>query len=339
MAVSNGLPSRQDVKAAFAQLNHIVRTTPQSESRKWLSSEGNAGLLDGLKTQLHNAATIGDVLWHAFGRPVDDRDYVMESVIQLAAQLPLASSRERTVTDSFLAELWNDLKHPPLSSLGEQFTYRKADGSNNNVLWPRVGAAGSSYARTVKPKSMQPIALPDPGVLFDSIMARRDFKEHPNKISSVLFYLASIITHDLFKTNPNDFTISDTSSYLDLSPLYGSNQEDQDLMRTLKDGKIKPDCFSDQRLLTLPPGVGVLLIMFGRFHNHVVEKLAIIDENGRFSSIRRPRGQPASNESEVKYDNALFQTGRLITCGLYVQIILRDYVRTILNLNRTNVST
>lgn len=42
---------------------------------------------------------------------------------------------------------------------------------------------------------MQPAALPDPGALFDSLLARKDFKEHPTKISSVLFYLAAIIIH------------------------------------------------------------------------------------------------------------------------------------------------
>ena len=192
------------------------------------------------------------------------------------------------------------------------------------------------YARTVKPQQLQPIALPDPGVVFDSLMARKDFKEHPNKISSVLFYLASIIIHDVFRTNRSDFNISDTSSYLDLAPLYGSNQEEQDAMRTFKDGKLKPDCFSEKRILGFPPGVGVLLIMFNRFHNYVVEQLALIDENGRFSSIGRPFGQAMGAETEAKYDNALFQTGRLITGGLYIQIILKDYVRTILNLNRTD---
>jgi hypothetical protein len=43
---------------------------------------------------------------------------------------------------------------------------------------------------------MQPGALPDPGVIFDAIMARKpeNRENHPNKISSVLFYLASIIS-------------------------------------------------------------------------------------------------------------------------------------------------
>jgi hypothetical protein len=131
---------------------------------------------------------------------------------------------------------------------------------------PSSGAAGAPYDRSVKPELLQPIALPDPGVVFDSLLARKNFKEHPNKISSVLYYLASIIIHDIFRTNRTDFNISDTSSYLDLAPLYGSNQEEQDLMRTFKDGKIKPDCFSEKRILGFPPGVGVLLIFFNRFH-------------------------------------------------------------------------
>ena len=37
-----------------------------------------------------------------------------------------------------------------------------------------------------------------------------------------------------------------------------------------------------------------------------------------------------------KYDNDLFQTGRLITSGLYVNIIMKDYIRTMLSLNRTD---
>src|SRR5579862_8990076 len=66
---------------------------------------------------------------------------------------------------------------------------------------------------------------------------------------------------DLFRTSHRDPNISLTSSYLDLSPLYGSSQEEQDTIRTFKDGKIKPDCFSEKRLLGFPPGVGCILIV------------------------------------------------------------------------------
>jgi hypothetical protein len=160
----------------------------------------------------------------------------------------------------------------------------------------------------------------------------------------MLFYLASIIIHDLFRTDHQDPSNSLTSSYLDLSPLYGSNQKEQDLMRNKEQykGTLKPDCFSEARLLSFPPGVGALLIMFNRFHNYTVDNLAAINENGRFTKPTEPTNATDAKAAEaykaklVKYDEDLFQTGRLITCGLYINIILVDYVRTILNLNRTD---
>jgi hypothetical protein len=69
---------------------------------------------------------------------------------------------------------------------------------------------------------------------------------------------------DLFQTDHQDYSISKTSSYLDLSTLYGDVQEEQDEMRTHKDGKIKPDCFSESRLLAFPPACGTMLIMLNR---------------------------------------------------------------------------
>ena len=132
--------------------------------------------------------------------------------------------------------------------------------------------------------------------------------------------------------------MSQTSSYLDLSPLYGDTQDDQDQIRTFKDGKLKPDCFSEQRLLGFPPGCGTILIMFNRFHNYVVEQLAMINENGRFSKPSDKLPKEMVEKAWIKYDNDLFQTGRLITCGLYINITLGDYLRTIVNLNRSNTT-
>lgn len=218
-----------------------------------------------------------------------------------------------------------------------------------NLLLPKLGSAGSHYARSVRPETVQPAIMPDPGTIFDSLLAREGFKEHPNKISSVLFYIASIIIHgkclrtvcisapkadrdqDLFQTDREDSTVTRTSSYLELSPLYGNNQDEQNKVRTFKDGRLKPDCFSAKRILGFPPGVGVLLIMFNRFHNYVAEQLARINENGRFT-----KPDESDSKAYAKYDNDLFQTSRLVTCGLYVNIVLKDYVRTILSINRTN---
>lgn len=106
-------------------------------------------------------------------------------------------------------------------------------------------------------------------------MARdAEFEPHPNGISSMLFNFATLITHDLFRTDHKDFNKSQTSSYLDLSPLYGNNEAEQTNVRTLEDGLLKPDCFSEKRLLGFPPAVGVTVIMFNRFHNYVATSLA-----------------------------------------------------------------
>jgi Animal haem peroxidase len=326
-ATTSSIPSKADIEDALAQISNVLHASfrplpTQTGDNTYLSEEkSTSSVLSEMKhLSIRNMQTLKDMLVESVeGGLVDDRTYIMERVIQLAAELPLDSKTGIGLTKGFLARLWNDLDHPPLDSLGSDMKYRSADGSNNNWMYPRLGAAGTPYARTVRPETMQPVDLPDPGIVFDAVMARRTFKPHPNKISSVMFHLAAIITHDLFKTSHKDSSTTDTSSYLDLAPLYGSNQKDQDLVRTFKDGKIKPDTFSDKRLHGLPPGAGVLVIMFNRFHNYTVEQLALINENGRFTKPKDSSGM----DEYARYDNDLFQTGRLITCGLYVNIILK----------------
>ncbi|KAJ4369231.1 hypothetical protein N0V83_006316 [Neocucurbitaria cava] len=323
------------------------KITPEEKASIYKKIEG--GLRDMSYLGIENVHTLLEVQKEKLtGALTDDKTYLMEGLIRTAAALPDDSATRAKVTSQFLTQLWNDLPHPPQSYLGAKFQYRSADGSNNSLVNPQVGAAGTPYARSVKPSMMQTPARPDPGVVFDSIMTRKHAELHPNRISSMLFYLASIIIHDCFRTSHEDQAVSMTSSYLDLSPLYGSNQAEQDAMRTHVDGKIKPDCFSEARLLFFPPGVGAMLIMFNRFHNYTVENLAAINEQGRFAKpaaeAPKPTGDEAADKKAKekydaawkKYDNDLFQTGRLITCGLYVNIILIDYVRTILDLNRTD---
>lgn len=72
----------------------------------------------------------------------------------------------------------------------------------------------------------------------------------------------------VFRTSHRDVNINETSSYVDLAPLYGNNQEDQDKVR-IRDGrgKLHPDAFAEDRLLLLPPAVCALLVLFSRNHN------------------------------------------------------------------------
>jgi len=171
-------------------------------------------------------------------------------------------------------------------------------------------------------------------LIYDAVMKREVYKKHPNNVSSILWNWAAIIIHDLFWTDYTDMNKSKTSSYLDLSPLYGSNQQMQDTVRTFKDGKLKPDCFADKRILGMPPGVGVMLIFFNRFHNHVCDNLIAINEDGRFTAPAPGLAGEKAEAARKKYDNDLFQTARLVTSGLYINITLVDYVRNIVNVGR-----
>ena len=198
-------------------------------------------------------------------------------------------------------------------------------------------------------------------------MGRSDetFKENPAGVSSVLFYHATIIIHgkiktysaideclltflDVFRTNRFDNTVSDTSSYLDLAPLYGSNLEDQLSVRAMQRGLLKPDSFAERRLLGQPPGVNVMLVMYSRFHNYVADVLLKINENGRFT-LPPTKTDEDKKKALAKQDEDIFQTARLygpflsnmklqmltakcsVTNGLYVNICLHDYLRGLTN--------
>lgn len=105
-----------------------------------------------------------------------------------------------------------------------------------------------------------------------------------------------------------------TSSYLDLAPLYGDNQEQQNQIRTFENGEVKRDSFLDKRLLGLPPIICVMLVMYSRFHNYVAKTLATINEAGKFTLPNPPDAVALK-----KRDEDLFQVARLfvpfITCS------------------------
>ncbi|UKZ76518.1 hypothetical protein TrVFT333_004224 [Trichoderma virens FT-333] len=236
----------------------------------------------------------------------DDKTMIMEKTIQLVAAMPSGSKRQEMLTNMFIDELWYSLDHPPLLYMGDQFRFRQADGSNNNPLMPKLGAAGTPYARSCHPGVVPLGALPDPEAVFESIMARDKFIRNPNNVSSIL------------------------------CPLYGHSQEAQDSVRTFKDGMLKPDTFADKRLLGMPPGVCTILVMFNRVHNYVAANMAAINEGNRFAKPSPTLQGDAATAAWKKYDEELFQTARLVTSGLYINITLVDYVRNIINLNRVD---
>ena len=63
-------------------------------------------------------------------------------------------------------------------------------------------------------------------------------------------------------------SINETSSYVDLAPLYGNDAKTlADLRQGGGRGLLYPDTFAEDRLLLLPPAVCALLVLFNRNHN------------------------------------------------------------------------
>lgn len=158
--------------------------------------------------------------------------------------------------------------------------FREADGGNNNPHLPHLGRAGQPYARSVQGKTTLPLhERPDPGLVFDTLLRRRQTELHPGGNSSMAFAFASIITHSLFRTDPRNPNLNNTSSYLDLSPLYGVDVASQKAVRAQDgSGKLFPDVFSEERLMLLPPSVSALLVIFNRNHNYIAQQLLSINE-------------------------------------------------------------
>jgi linoleate 10R-lipoxygenase len=137
--------------------------------------------------------------------------------------------------------------------------FRTPSGAQNNPHMPLLGAAGTAYARAVP--SLHPVprsTLPDPDMVFDLLMRRtappstgsapsidddsffavaadnvqtpREFRgqghgqPHPSGLSALMFGFADLIIHSLFRTSNRDPSVNLTSSYLDLSPLYGVDE-------------------------------------------------------------------------------------------------------------------
>ncbi|KAI8966958.1 heme peroxidase [Mycotypha africana] len=258
--------------------------------------------------------------------PVNDRNNTFETVVSILCHL---GPEYKTFVKSFIAPLmegyYNDIRKPFISYMGQQF--RSADGSGNSLLIPDVGKAGSYYSRTVantSKRNMDP--LPSAKDVFDKLLRRPDgkFSKNKNGINMLLFYIAILITHDLFHSDPQNPARNLTTSYIDLSSLYGNNRSEQEAVRQMKCGLLKPDQWADKRLVLQIPGVCALMVMFSRNHNHIAKKLLEINENERFSY---GIGKALRNQEEQ--DEHLFQTARLVNNACYLNIVIHEYVRSI----------
>jgi hypothetical protein len=198
---------RKEIESSLESVKQLVsKSVGPIPEYPYVPGNDDNTKMSGFLSQLHNmgfkdVGTLLQLLNSEVKGVQDDNKFLLENLVSLLSRLDTTSKLSNQLTGAFINNLWNAIPHPPQTSLGTKYKYREADGSNNNIRSPELGMANTPYARTAKPSTLQNIALPDPGVIFDSLMARGDkFEAHPNKISSMLFYLATIIIHDIFRT-------------------------------------------------------------------------------------------------------------------------------------------
>ncbi|QRV81013.1 heme peroxidase [Ceratobasidium sp. AG-Ba] len=260
---------------------------------------------------------------------IDDRKLLLEHALVFMSNLPPDNPIRQKGQGAVISMLYNDLPHPPASFIGDQYRFRAPDGGGNNTEEPDLGRAGTPYSRSVPQVHPLPLnELPDAGLLFDCLLKREKFEPHPAGLSSMFFAFATIVIHTIFRTNHKDVGINETSSYLDLSPLYGNSQKDQDEIRRWDGtGRLWDDVFSEDRLLLMPPAACTILVLFNRNHNFVARKLYLINEAGTFKDP-----DTLTDEQKRAQDHVLFNTARLINVGFFISVVLGDYLRTGLGL-------
>ncbi|KAJ6607611.1 heme peroxidase [Mycena sp. CBHHK59/15] len=307
---------------AHSGVTNLLNTIKNIENKHTLKVP-NAHVVSGfVDTALHPDA-------------VDDRKGAFAEGLTLLSTMPSDSAAAKDMSNSAISLLYNTIPHPPAALLGPVHSFREADGRGNNLQIPQLGQAGTPYARSVQGKwCSAATSLPDPGTVFDTLMcARGPRKTHAGGNSSLTFAFATLVIHSLFRSDLKNWNINATSSYLDLSPLYGINQAAQDLVRDKPAGRglLFPDTFSEERLIFLPPAASALLVILARNHNYVAEMLLKINERGRW--VDPP---PTDDAKRAQQDEEIFQTARLVNCGHFMSLIMGDYVAGFLGLSEGN---
>lgn len=81
--------------------------------------------------------------------------------------------------------VYNDLAHPAPTSIGNQYAWRTADGSFNNIQAPDMGKAGTPYSRSVQQTHPLPKnQLPDASLVFDTLLKREGVSLQLNVFST-----------------------------------------------------------------------------------------------------------------------------------------------------------
>jgi hypothetical protein len=269
------------------------RPTKNADGRSTLESATAVGASNSEKTTLFHdvthlgvkgTATMAQALTTlASGEPIDDKKLLLEHGVSMLQSFPPNSGLSQAISDGFISMLWGDLPHPAPTTSGPSARYRRHDGGGNVPWDPEMGKAGSPYARNVPPMKPKGPNLPDVESVYDALLRRQGpFRKHPSGLNRMFFSFATMVIHECFQTSRTDPFINETSSYVDLSTVYGNTGVEQKRVRTYENGTIYPDSIASERIMMMPPGVVCVCLMFSRNHNRIVANLLSVNEDGKY---------------------------------------------------------
>lgn len=134
---------REQVTDVFESVKGVVQAASsplptQTGAGSYIQTTKNTGLLTDV-TMLHpsDIRTIIDLLrTELTGAPTDDSTFLLERLVKLSSELPMSSRDGALLNNAFIQQLYDDLQHPPVATVGSAHQYRAADGSFN-VRLPR----------------------------------------------------------------------------------------------------------------------------------------------------------------------------------------------------------
>jgi len=234
----------------------------------------------------------------------------------------LPSSIVKFLNDKLVATLYENMPRKPTDLTGAII----------DLPPDKMGRPNHPYARSVPLKESAALAedLPCVEDVFDKLLKRSktedwdSLKKYAGGLSSLTFAFGTLVIHSVFNSERTQPAINNkTSSYFDLSPLYGDLPSEEKEVRNgeLGRGLLHPDCFADARMLFLPPGAATLLVVFNRNHNYIAEQLLKKNERGHWHDP-----PPHDAAARAKQDEEIFQTARLINCQHFVNVVITDYV-------------
>ncbi|KZT41589.1 heme peroxidase [Sistotremastrum suecicum HHB10207 ss-3] len=241
----------------------------------------------------------------------------------------------RPLNDRVVGVLYESMPRPPQNMARRD--WRSLDGSDP------LGKSNMPYARSVPVDESRTHECPDSREVFRKLMLRvrdKDGKEHappnPDGLSALTFAYGTLVIHSVFNSDHSEpdgknIGVNKSSSFFDLSLLYGNNEAEVALIRheALGRGTIQPNTFSDNRVLLLPPAASVILVLFNRNHNYIANRLLEENERGQWSNP-----PPLDKQARARQDEEIFQTARLINCLHFVNIVITDYVGGIMGVTK-----